>query len=138
MAGWTARLTRGEPGVVVGPAVKLIVAAVMAAALAGPSASGSAATHMLQTALAAAMQSESGAQVGLEPSREPPEGSGAEFTRYVSHPQLHNGFLAGGLVAWTSVLIGGLFLLEKRRLAALTIAGSGLLVGVALMFTGVT
>jgi hypothetical protein len=35
------------------------------------------------------------------------------------------------------VLFGGLLLLEKRRLAALAVAGGGVAVGVALMLTGV-
>ena len=119
-----------ERGVMVGPAVKLVVAAVIAAGQVGSPVADYAASRLVQFPGGSL-------QAALEPEREPPAGSGAEFTRYVEPPQLHNGFLAGGLVAWTSVLIGALLVLEKRRMAAITIAGGGFVVGVALMFTGV-
>lgn len=69
-------------------------------------------------------------------AREPPAGSGAEFVRYASPPELHNGLLVGGLFAWTGILIGGLMFLEKRRLVSFVIGGGGLAVGLALMLTG--
>ncbi|MBV8683477.1 MAG: hypothetical protein JO111_11420 [Caulobacteraceae bacterium] len=119
------------------PAGTLIAAAMLVFAHLGPPASAAPTAGIVQAGLAAILSSEPAPQVALEPAREPPEGSGVEFVRYASPPQLHNGFLAGGLLAWTSVLIGALLLLDKRRLAALTIAGSGVVVGVALMFTGV-
>jgi hypothetical protein len=120
----------------VGPAVKLAVAAIMAAAQTGPSGLDRAAPRIIPAALAT-LPPYGRVQAGLEPAREPPEGSGVEFTRYVAPPQLHNGFLPGGLIAWTGVLFGSLLLLEKRRLAALAVAGGGVVVGVALMLTGV-
>jgi len=122
--------------VTIGLGAKLVAAVVlMGAPLATPRLEPAA--RAVEARLAMVLPAEGGARTALEPHREPPAGSGAEFTRYVSPPQLHNGFLAGGLLVWTSALIGGLLLLEKRRLAALTIAGSGVVVGVALMFTGV-
>ncbi|HEX4742431.1 MAG TPA: hypothetical protein VH353_13980 [Caulobacteraceae bacterium] len=69
-------------------------------------------------------------------AREPPAGSGAEFARYASPPELHNGLLVGGLFAWTGMLIGGLMFLDKRRLVSLVIGGGGLAVGLTLMLTG--
>ena len=117
------------------PAGTLVAAVVLAVAHIGPS--EPAAAPVAQSVLASIFPTDRGLQTSLEPAREPPAGSGVEFVRYASPPELHNGFLAGGLLAWTSVLIGGLLLLEKRRVAAITIAGSGVVVGVALMFTGV-
>jgi hypothetical protein len=69
-------------------------------------------------------------------AREPPAGSGAEFVRYASPPEFHNGLVAGGLFAWAGVLIGVLMFLEKRRLVSLVLGGGGIVVGLALMLTG--
>jgi hypothetical protein len=56
----------------------------------------------------------------------PPRGSGPEYTSYGYLPSVRNRFLVGGLLAWLGAMIGGLLLLDRRRMAALAIGGCAL------------
>jgi hypothetical protein len=62
--------------------------------------------------------------------------AGAEYTQYVAPIAARNRFIIGGLLAWAGILAGGLLFLEKRRIAALALMATGLVSGVALMFSG--
>jgi hypothetical protein len=120
------------------PAVMLVALTILAAGPPGTPDISPPATQAATTTLPEADPATSAA-VRVEDedvAREPPAGSGAEFVRYASPPELHNGLLVGGLFAWTGLLIGGLMFLDKRRLVSLVIGGSGLAVGLALMLIG--
>ncbi|HEY1929499.1 MAG TPA: hypothetical protein VGG92_18690 [Caulobacteraceae bacterium] len=67
----------------IGPAVKLAVAAIVAAAQTGPSGHDHSLPRITPAAFATLLPY-GRIQAALEPAREPPEGSGAEFTRYVA------------------------------------------------------
>ncbi len=67
----------------------------------------------------------------------PPPGSGPEYTSYGDSPSLRNRFLVGGLLAWLGILMGGLLMLDRRRMAALAIGGGAMAAGIALMLSEV-
>ena len=120
------------------PAVTLVVLSILAA---GPSEAldiSPAAAQVVNTTLFKVGLAAGGPARAQDADviREPPAGSGAEFVRYASPPEFHNGILIGGLYAWTGVLIGALMFLERRRLASLLIGGGGLAVGLAMMLIG--
>lgn len=114
-------------------AVTFAVLVTMTGATSAPGPMAPVAVRVVQTTLPPTLLPSSQA---VHLGREPPPGSGAEFVRYASPPELHNGFLLGGLFAWTGALIGGLMFLERRRIVSLVIGGGGLAVGLALMLIG--
>ncbi len=85
--------------------------------------------------------SDGGAEVQGPPARSPdltptpPPGAGPEYTSYGALPSVRNRFLVGGLLGWLGVLVGGLLMLDGRRMAAAVVGGVAVAGGVALMLS---